>query len=48
MGAIKIVIVRKTVPGTWDINKLAALIKYNIVIDLGGRVTYDTNVTYML
>ena len=37
-GTSKIVIVRKTVPGTWGIHKLAALVKDNFVIEPGDEL----------
>ena len=39
IGTSKIVIVRKTVPGVWGINKLAALVKDNFVIDPGDELS---------
>ena len=37
-GSSKIVIVRKTVPGTWGIHKLAALVKDNFAIEPGDEL----------
>ena len=39
IGASKIVIVRKTIPGTWGIHKLAALVKDNFVIEPGDELS---------
>ena len=38
IGTSIIVIVRKTVPGTWGIHKLAALVKDNFVIEPGDEL----------
>lgn len=38
IGSSKIVIVRKTVPGTWGIHKLAALVKDNFVNEPGDEL----------
>lgn len=39
IGTSKIVIVRKTVPGTWGIHKLAAVVKDNFVIEPGDELS---------